>query len=149
MSVAQQVQILSDELAVLKSEIISLKSSHATMHQGTVESNAQAATKFQEQAAKIMEVAEKVEKVVLYPTTVGQKSKSLIEPKNVTVEVFAGSIAESRSKFLEWGETVRDRAELFDSRLNEAMVRAETRTEPITEQASIEMGVGKKSCRDS
>ena len=62
MSMQQQVTMMADELGSLKAEIIQLKAAHASMHQTNVESNTQAATKFAEQSAKVLELAEKIER---------------------------------------------------------------------------------------
>ena len=40
--------------------------------------------------------------------------KPLIEPKQVEVKEFAGSMTDSRTKFLEWSEKIFDRVELFE-----------------------------------
>ena len=91
----QQVQMMADELGSLKAEIIQLKAAHATMHQSTVDSNAQAATKFTEQAQRVMELSEKIERGST--TGSGFKTKTLIEPKNIVVDIFSGSVADNRS----------------------------------------------------
>ena len=106
-------------------------------------STAQAAAKFQEQAAKIMEVAEKVEKVTLYPTNVSQKSKSLIEPKNMEVDKFAGAVGDTRDKFVEWAEHMKDRVMLCDPDLVEHMRKVERTTTPISQEKMEEFGVSR------
>ena len=103
-----QVQAVIEELTAVKAEIIQLKASHANMHQSGVENNAQAAARYAEQAMKVADIEKKIEGIG-GPTGVSNK-RSLIEPKQVAVEIFSGSIADSRSKFLEWGERIKDRA---------------------------------------
>ena len=66
------------------------------------------------------------------------RPKPLIEPKQVEVEKFTGAIMDSRSKFLSWGERVKDRAELFDPNLAEIMTKIEGEESPI----SLEKGSG-------
>ena len=103
-----QVQAVVDELNAVKSEIIQIKTAHANMHQASVESNTTSAARYAEQVARVTDLEKKMDKVADEVGRPGGSSKrSLIEPKQVEVEKFTGSIADSRSKFLEWGESER------------------------------------------
>merc|ERR1711994_1059189 len=78
----------------------------------------------------------------------GGKKKTLIEPKNINVETFQGSMTDSRAKFLSWGERVKDRTALYDDKLHDALGKAEYEDEPITKERSIAMGVDEISSRE-
>ena len=69
------------------------------------------------------------------------KKLSLIEPKQVNVEEFAGGVADARSKFVEWSERVRDRAQLYDPTTAEAMRSIERTKDSIDNDASIAKGI--------
>ena len=132
---SQQVTIVVSELEALKAEIISMKGAHASLHQSAVTAHA-------EQTAKVNSIQQKIDDIA--KSAGGSRDgfrKALIEPKNVSVEVFSGSVADSRAKFLSWGERVRDKADLMDAAMSEAMLKAEAATEPITLEASRGMGV--------
>ena len=51
-----------------------------------------------------------------------------------------GAITDSRAKFLEWSETVKDRAALFDDALVDAMEKAEAEQTAITGDKSTAWG---------
>ena len=53
----------------------------------------------------------------------------------------AGAVSDSRSKFLTWAETVKDRAGLFDENLVDAMNAVEASKEPITKERSAELKI--------
>ena len=59
----------------------------------------------------------------------------------MVVPEFAGAITDSRSKFLEWSEKVRDRVKLYSKAAVEALVQVELSEEPITEEQSEKLGV--------
>ena len=87
----QQVSLVASELEALKMEIVSIKGAHATLHQTTVTTSANHERVIDEQAAKVVAIQERVE--VIAKTAGGIKDgvrKSLIEPKNVTVDMFHG-----------------------------------------------------------
>ena len=71
----------------------------------------------------------------------GERFKSLIEPKQVEVSQFAGSVADNRQTFLKWAEAFKDRVTLFDEKLAKTLTLVEQKTEPITKEMSISMGV--------
>ena len=104
----QQIAVVSEELAAIKSELINVKAAHAGLHQSSVESNTNTTRTLTEVIARIEGIEEKGPVYSGAPTR-----KALIEPKQVQVDIFAGAVTDSRSKFLEWGETVKDRAWLF------------------------------------
>ena len=97
----QQVTLVATELEALKTEIVSIKGAHATLHQTTVTTTANHERVIDEQAAKVVAIQDRVESLA---KTAGSMRdgfrKPLIEPKNVTVDVFHGSVADSRAKFL-------------------------------------------------
>ena len=110
-AVTQQFQVLSEELGSLRNEIIALKQAHAGLHQGAVESGARTASleKKLEEAMKGIET---------FGTTTGaDRKRILIEAKQVEVPSFAGSIADSRNKFMVWSERFRDRVGLCDTKV--------------------------------
>ena len=55
---------------------------------------------------------------------------------------FAGALSDTRSKFLEWGEDIKDRTALYDQKVADAMTAVENRAEAVTELLSKELGVG-------
>ena len=128
---SQQVTIVVSELEALKAEIITIKGAHASLHQSSVTANAQHEQFITDQASRVASIQKKVDDMAR-TTGVHKDGKkwSLIEPKNVTVELFHGSVADSRAKFLSWGERVRDKADLMDPQTGEAMLRAEAMTNP-------------------
>ena len=140
-----QVTAVTDELATLRAEIIQIKSAHATLHQGAVEAGAQSAKAFEDQAARIVRLEQGIGEMSR-GTGAGQgggfaKEKPLIEAKQVSVEVYSGSIADGRSKFLSWAERVKDRVTLFEPGMIQAMTDAENKTSPITMEESRSMGI--------
>ena len=121
-AVQQQINALVDELNTLKSEVVQLKASHATMHQGDVESRARTSKAFEDSTNRMLSLEQQLNIIQREGgATHGAKPKPLIEPKNVQVDVFQGAITDSRAKFLTWGERVRDRATLYHEKLCEAM----------------------------
>ena len=89
--VMQQVTTLTEELNQLKSEIVNAKAAHASLHQSSVEANNQYVARFND-------IEQRLESAVHGTNTTNNK-KHLMEPKNVTVDVFSGSITDSRLKF--------------------------------------------------
>ena len=77
------------------------------------------------------------------PTTKGghDSQKPLIEPKQVVVSEFAGSMSDGRARFLEWCEKVHDRVALFEDNLVQAMTEAEKCDAEITGEQTTKMGV--------
>ena len=105
-AITQQIAIVTNELEALKAEIIGIKGAHASLHQTTVATTQQHEGVIGEQAAKVAGIQKKIDELSATANThKGGAHKSLIEPKNVTVEVFHGSVADSRAKFLSWGGT--------------------------------------------
>ena len=100
-------------------------------------------------SSKVVGIQQKIDDIMMNTNaSKGGSFKSLIEPKNVTVEVFHGSVADSRAKFLSWGERVRDKADLLNPTFGEAMLQAENRDEPITIEESQRMGVSPQQSRE-
>ena len=91
----QQVTLVASELEALKTEIVSIKGAHATLHQTTVTTMANHERVIDEQAVKVAAIQERVEGIAKMTGSSGRDGfrKPLIEPKNVTVEVFHGSVA--------------------------------------------------------
>ena len=140
-----QIAAITDEIQVLKNEMVQTKSAHATLHQSAVDRNAETLRRFTDIGDRLNAIASDT------GTHVGQGKgykKSLIEPKQVTVTEFAGAVSDSRSKFLMWGEKVKDRAQLFDDELVEAMNKAEASTIPITAEMSAEWGITKDTSKE-
>merc|ERR1712073_153600 len=79
------------------------------------------------------------------PAVGGGKTKSLIEPEQVEVDKFAGSVADTRQTFLKWAEAFKDRVILFDEKLAKTLTMVEQKTEPITEEQSRSIGVSSQS----
>ena len=94
-----QVQAVTEELGALKMEIVNIKASHAGLHQSAVDSGLQTSRAIEAIQAKIAEL----------PNLANEKRPTLMEPKQVNVEEFSGGVADSRNKFIEWTERVRDR----------------------------------------
>ena len=140
--VAAQVQLLTEEVATLKTELIAVKGAHATLHQQSVDANTQhnlAMTQMESRLEKAMKEA---------GDNKGGKTKSLIEPKNIVVDIFSGAITDTRAKFLEWGERARDRAALFDDCMSDAMLAVEVLDDPVTKEKSEELGITAYASRE-
>ena len=138
-----QIAAMTDEITMLKNEIVGVKTSHATLHQQAVEKNVMDAGRHADAATRLQQLEAGLDRIKEEnPTTAGGSSrKPLIEPKQVQVEVFAGSMTDSRSKFLEWGERVKDRAGLQDPNTVECMEAAEKEDDKITEDRSKALGM--------
>ena len=142
---AQQVRLITDELTLLKAEIVNVKASHAGLHQTTVESGSQTSRTLESINAKVQKLEDQL------PSMAGAgagKRLSLIEPKQMTVDEFAGGVTDARNKFIEWSEKVRDRVQLFDPGLAEEMKRIERTSTIITKQMSEDKGVTAQSNRE-
>ena len=141
--VVAKIAVMTEEITMLKNELIGVKSSHATLHQQAVEKNVMDAGRHAEAAEKIQRLEAGIERIKEEAPAIGGGSsrKPLIEPKQVQVEVYAGSMTDSRSKFLEWGERVKDRVGLQNPEAVEAMEAAEKEVEPITEDRSRTLGM--------
>ena len=145
-----QVAAMTEEIQLLKNEVVGVKASHATLHQQSVEKNVMDAGRHADAATRIAQLEEGIERVRMEAPTLpgGTSRKPLIEPKQVAVEVFSGSMTDSRSKFLEWGERVKDRAGLQDPATVEGMEAAEKESEPIDEERSKALGMTTVSSRE-
>ena len=106
----QQVIALTEELTVVKTELVNVKAAHANLHQQSSEANAANAKSFADQRSRF----DAIETQMGSGKTGHDKPKPLIEPKQVEVKEFAGSMTDSRARFLEWSEKVFDRVELFE-----------------------------------
>ena len=148
-----QVTTLAQELSVLKEEIVVVKTAHATMHQDSVNKNVMDAGRHAEAANKITALAERVDEMAGQFTNPfaapGDKwRKPLIEPKQVEVEKFNGAVSDSRAKFLEWSEHIKDRTLLSNPKVVDAMDLAEKETDVITMERSMELGVQSLESRE-
>ena len=133
-----QVQAVTEELGALKMEIVNLKASHAGLHQSAVDSGLQTSRAIEAIQAKVADI----------PNLATGKRLSLMEPKQVTVEEFAGGIADSRNKFIDWSERVRDRVLLFDPALAEEMKKVERTTEVIDQRSMEAKGISPQANRE-
>ena len=107
----QQVIALTEELTVVKTELVNVKAAHANLHQQTSESNAATAKSFAEQRSRFDTI-----ETQMGSGKSGTDKKPLIEPKQVEVHKFQGAMSESRAKFLEWSELVKDRVGLYEAK---------------------------------
>ena len=147
----QQVTAVTDELNLIRAEIVQLKTSHANMHQSDVETRAQYGKAFDDAANRMLSVEQQlniIQRDASGTGSFGKTKKPLIEPKNIEVPVFQGSMVDSRAKFLSWGERVKDRTGLYDQQLHDALTKAEFADEPITKTKSMEMGVDEVASRE-
>ena len=144
-----QVEALTGELALIKNEIIQVKSAHASLHQQAVDKNTMDVTRHADAASKIASIDERLNQLANNPftPTTATFNKPLIEPKQIQVPIFAGAVSDSRSKFLEWSEKIKDRVALHDTGVVEAMSNVEQESDPIVEGKSEEMGVGRASSK--
>ena len=106
------------------------------MHQGAVDTNTQVGRRFQQLQDRLEAMA------TTTPSSGNGKPKDLIEAKQVEVKVFSGAVTDSRQTFMKWAESIRDRCVLFDANLAKAMKVAVREVETITEEKSVQMGVG-------
>ena len=132
-----QIAAMSEEIQFLKEEVVQTKASHAGLHQDSVARNTEIARRFD--ALKEQMDAAGTGGVGQYNG--GKAKRALIEPKQVEVAKFAGAVSDSRCKFLEWTETVKDRAGLFDENLVDAMNKVEALKEPVTKEASAALNI--------
>ena len=133
-----QVQAVTEELGAIKMEIVNLKASHAGLHQSSVDSGLQTSRAIEAIQAKVADL----------PNLASGKRVTLMEPKQVTVEEFAGGIADSRNKFIDWSERVRDRVSLFDLTLADAMKKVERTSEVVDQKAMEEKGITPQANRE-
>ena len=127
-----QIRLVTEELAVLKEEVVSAKAAHASLHQNTVQANQGYIERFNNIENRINGIGN---------TAIGTKPKNLIEPKQITVGEFAGSVTDNRARFLEWAEKVRDRIELWGTRIAQVMGQIQRKKEPISAEESKELGL--------
>ena len=146
----QQMVMVSDEVTTLKNELIALKGAHAALHQSAAESGQKNVRDLGDQSSRIDRIERKVDEIKETAERGGsyKKPRSLMEAKEVQVEKFLGSMTDSRAKFLAWGERIRDKVELFDSALGEAMLRAEKHTDVITAEVSLSWGISLASSKE-
>ena len=132
-----QIAAMSEEIQFLKEEVVQTKASHAGLHQDSVARSTEITRRFD----ALKEQIDAVGAGGVGQYNGGKFKKPLIEPKQVEVAKFAGAVSDSRCKFLEWTETVKDRAGLFDENLVEAMNKVEALKEPVTKEASLSMNI--------
>ena len=116
----RQMSVLADEINAIRGEIVQSKQAHATLHQSSVEDRTQVGARFADVENKL----ENLRKMGGVEGSAGKfaKEQFLIEPKQVVVPEFAGAVTDSRSKFLEWSEKVRDRVKLYSQAAVDALV---------------------------
>ena len=121
MEVQRQLQVLADELNMVKNELVGMKSDHSALHNVAVETDRTMRTKLEQMETIVKQVQANA------GTGMGSASKPLIEPKQIVVPEFAGSITDGRSKYLEWAERARDRVCLYNPVLAKQMEKVEGR----------------------
>ena len=94
----QQITILTEELNTVKNELVNVKAAHANLHQQASDANATNARAHAETKAQINAMDDRI------GHKGGSDRKPLIEPKQIEVWQFAGSMTDGREKFLEWSE---------------------------------------------
>ena len=141
----QQVAAMVEEINLLKSEVVNTKTAHATLHQTSVDRNAEVLRRFSEITDRLHSLSTDAANTT---DGKGSRKRCLIEPKQVNVTEFAGAVNDSRSKFLLWAETVKDRAMLFDDALVAAMEKAEASTVPITPEMCSEWFISKETSKE-
>ena len=119
-----------------------MKAAHASMHQAAVEQGSTSAQRHTEQSQRMQNVEEKFDRLSTQIRSGGSsydggKRQHLIEAKQVTVDEFAGSLTDSRSRFIEWAEKVKDRCLMYEDSIVEAMNQAERENETITKDKSL------------
>ena len=121
----EQIRVLTTELELLKQEIVGVKAAHAAMHQSSVDAGAASQRLAAEQSSRIGVIEGKFAGLERDAGTIGTssfgKSRPLIEPKQISVEVFAGALNDTRGKFLDWCEKIKDRSLLYSKSLGEAL----------------------------
>ena len=143
-----QMKLVSDELGALRAEIIQMKSAHAQLHQQSVDYSTNTAQNLSEAADRVGAIEKRMENIAKTAgTTGGLGPKPLIEAKQVTVEKFGGSVADSRSKFLTWAEHIKDRTQLYNQAVVDAMDQAAQKDTVITEEVSDALVVGPQENR--
>ena len=111
-----QVRALVDEIGTLRNEVVAVKAAHAQLHQTTVDVGATSNRLAAEQASRFENIESKLAGLAKDAGSIGRGGnykKPLIEPKQVVVEVFAGALNDTRGKFLDWAEKVKDRTGLW------------------------------------
>ena len=142
-AMANQIAALTQEIDIIKNEVIGLKAAHAGLHQSSVDAGASTRQQFTEIANRIEGVESKLPAI-----SGGSSKKPLIEPKQLVVEEFIGSVGDAMDKFLEWTERAKDRIQLFDPQVLEAMKKIERTKEVITREQSESLGVNPQSNRE-
>ena len=127
----EQITVIADELQTLRTEVIGVKSSHAAMHQTSVDNNA----RHVERLASIEDKVAKLGQGVTGGIGIG-KGRALMESKQVTVSKFAGAVSDTRSKFLTWAESMRDKVELYEGDMVDAMEKVARMDTPVTREVS-------------
>ena len=57
-------------------------------------------------------------------------------------------MTDSRAKFLAWGERIRDKVEIYDPQLGDAMLLAERHPDSITEEVSAKWGISSVASKE-
>ena len=127
--------VLTEELNTVKMELVNVKQNHANLHQQASDANAANARTNADTKAQISSLEDRI------GTKGSTDRKPLIEPKQVEVWQFAGSMTDGREKFLEWSEKVFDRVDLYEDTLVKAMAEAEQKGGTIDATESAKLGV--------
>ena len=125
---------MAEEIGSLKNELIAAKAAHAALHQSTVDAGG-ATTR------TVTDVTSRV-------STMEAAAKPLIEPKEIVVEVFSGSVADARSKFVAWTKKVKDCIYLYSPEIVEAMKSVERKTTVTAKEDRTNMGVSAQANKE-
>ena len=135
----RQIDAITDELNTVRGELITIKQAHASLHQETADARG-TVTNQADRLEKVEQQLRSMGDEVRSPTPASTK-KSLIEAKQVDVAQFSGTLTDDRSKFLAWTERVKDRANLYNENMEEAMNKVAHRLEPVTKELTLELGL--------
>ena len=145
--VQRQLQVLADEMNTLKNELVGIKAAHANMHQASIDAGQASNARFVEVGNRLSGIESKIGDLGFDATGFSGKHgvKPLMKPEQVKVGTFQGGVTDSRAKFLEWNEQVKDRVRLYDVELVKHMTEVEMRTTPVTAADSESIGVPKRA----
>ena len=141
----QQVAAVIEEVGTFRAEIIQMKTAHASLHQSSVERDTQMIQRMTETTDRLGNVEKRLNDTLgglasgSAPLT--GKPKDLIEAKQVEVACFAGSVVDSRVKFMAWAEKMSDRIMLFNPKLVDAMNKVSQAEDPVSPERSAELGI--------
>ena len=140
----QQVQAIHDELQTVRGELVNMKAAHATLHQSATDTG----TSVRSQEARLQQLDQQLQEIATdtgtTTTTHGTNTNNkhmLIEAKQVSVDKFSGNLTDSRGKFIQWTERLKDKAALYSDKMVEAMNAVAQSEVSITMEKSEELGL--------